>query len=185
MKKLSPYFQSLLLAVLALLIVGCGKTATQEGLASVVFKSLKYNDFETYSKYIVTDKEAMSLLKTLEKSGQYKAYSLKHKAHFQKIKKSLVALLSKQRKNLEKNFYAVFDQGARHGITWSQAKFVEARIARPEKVFDLDTLKQQNIYIIFKFKNKQYTLRISNNIKVKRGWVIVDGLAWDPELGNP
>ncbi len=171
-----------LIVSLSLLLISCGKNSSQEGLASIAFKYLKYNDFDSYAKYIITNKEAISLLKTLERSGQFKAYSVKKKAHFKAIKNSLVQRMEKQKKVLEKNFYAVFDQGVRQGITWSRAKFVEARISKQEKAFDLKGLKQQNIYIIFTYMKKEYTLRLKNNIKANRGWVIVDGLSWDPKL---
>ncbi len=170
--------QVLVLSLLSLLLVACGKNSTQEGLASVAFKYLKYNDYDSYAKYIMTDKEAMSLLNTLEHSGQFRAYSLKKKSHFKQIKKSLTQRLENQKKILEKNFYAVFDQGVRQGITWSRAKFVEVRISKQENVFDLQGLKQQNIYIVFSHKQKLYTLRLENSIKSNRGWVIVDGLNW-------
>ncbi|VAW72142.1 hypothetical protein MNBD_GAMMA12-2034 [hydrothermal vent metagenome] len=168
----------LLMSLLGFLLVACGKNATQEGLASVAFKYLKYNDYDSYAKYIMTDKDALSFLDTLEHSGQFRAYNLKKKAHFRKIKKSLTQRMEKQKKVLEKNFYAVFDQGVRKGITWSRAKFVETRISKQENVFDLQGLKQQNIYIVFSHKKKHYTLRLKNNIKSNRGWVIVDGLNW-------
>jgi len=174
--------RALLIVLVTLFLISCGKNSSQQGLASVAFKYLKYNDFESYSKYIMTNKEALSLLQTLERSGQFKAYSIKKKTHFYGVKKSIKKLMGKQKKQLEKNFYAVFDQGVRHGITWSRTKFVEARVSKQEKVFDLNGLKQQNIYIVFTHKKKEYTLRLKNNIKANRGWIIVDGLSWEPAL---
>lgn len=182
MKNKIKFSGIFLLLIISLLVSSCGKNSSQEGLASIAFKYLKYNDFESYSNYIMTEKEGLSFLDTLERSGQYKAYSIKKKKHFKTIKKEFSKRLSTQKANLKKNFYAVFDQGARHGIVWSRAKFVSARVSKQEHVFELNGLKQQHIYIIFNHNKKKYGLRLTNNVKAKRGWVIVDGLAWEPPL---
>jgi len=182
MKSRIKFSGIFLILVASLLVTSCGKNSSQEGLASIAFKYLKFNDFESYSNYIMTQEEGLFFLDTLERSGQYKAYSVKKKKHFKNIKNEFSKRLSAQRAHLKKNFYAVFDQGARHGIVWSRAKFVSARVSRQENVFELNGLKQQHIYIIFNHNKKKYGLRLTNNVKAKRGWVIVDGLAWEPAL---
>jgi hypothetical protein len=178
MKIPNPAYKFILVVVAVLLLTACGRHLGQERLGEVAFDCLKDNDFERYSKYIIRPNEARAVLETLRRSEQYADYSDAKKKKVQATQAKMDKLLEKNRIRLRKNFIASFDHGVKKGVQWSKARFMRVELAPEEYIYDLETLQHQHIYIIFKSGHKEYRLRLKNNIKAARGWVIVDGFAW-------
>ncbi len=161
------------------LIMSCAKNSNQEGFGKIVFEALKRNNYKRYSNYIIRIKEVSTLFSALKQSEQYKKYPVKKRLLFDHGSKNIKLRYAQLLRKLRLNFTKTFDNGIQQGIIWSKTKFVKILIGKKENIFDLKNRTQQNVFIVFSHKNKKYKLRLKNNAKVKRGWVIVDGFYWE------
>ncbi len=179
MRNRHSIHSSILLVLTLLLLTSCGKNATQEGLAHVAFNYLKNNNFKGYSKYLLTTDETLDVLNELEHSKLFKSYSKQKKQRYFTVRQNIKSHVSRLHKKLEKNFRNILAEGIKKGVDWKKTKFVKIKIGPEDQVYDLGSVPSQHIYIVFKQGKKEYMLRLSNNIKTRRGWVIVDGLNWE------
>lgn len=176
------------LAIICLLALSaCGQNSNQDGLGSAVFSALKKNDFEQYQKYIIRKSEVLLILQHLRESSEFEKYTPKKRAHMDQVIKNMTQSYTKLRQKLKKNFSQTVQHGITSGIDWSKARFKKILISGTQSLFELKNITQQHIHIVFTYNHNEYQLRLNNNVKLSRGWVIVDGLYWDhlPQNNHP
>ncbi len=179
MNQRKLFRSSLIVLLTVALLASCGKNSSQEGLAHVAFNYLKNNNFKGYAKYLLTKEDALAVLDELEQSQSFKDYPQRKKQHYFDTRKNMDKRISQLHQKLEKNFRDIVAEGIKKGVQWRKSKFVKIKLGAEDRVYDLEAVPSQHIYIVFKQGKKEYMLRLSNNIKTRRGWVIVDGLNWE------
>lgn len=174
------YWRRLVLALpFALFMVACGKNSSQEGLGQLAFKALKQNDYASYARYLISKSDADWVLSQFKNSPNYATLTPEKQRHVTAVIGGIGGRIDRLHQQLQSNFSATFDRGVRQGIIWSKTNFVKIEIDDEQKLFDLKGIVQQTIYIVFSQNEKTYKIRLRNNIKMSRGWIIVDGFAWE------
>ena len=168
-----------LVLLIALSLLSCNSRISQEKLGRLVFNHLKNNNHDGYLKLSLRAEDLGHIIDSLKKSETFTRYDETKKQRVINISNNLEAVVLKQRSKLKDNFHSIYKRGLQKGIVWAKAKFINIRVGMEQSIYNLAKHKSQHIYIVFKYKKKKYTLRLSHAAETKRGWIIFDYIFWD------